>query len=143
MLSSEYRHGVDPKNRLFIPSKHREVLTREDECFVVTAAMRDKCLRIFSMGEWKEYASAYEKFQGKERPKLLRRLYKDMITPTPDSQGRIVLSPALLEYAGITKNAVIVGCGKYAEIWDEETYDAMMAEDDSELDAIMDMVGLY
>ena len=143
MLSSEYRHSVDPKNRLFIPAKHREVLTRDDDSFVVTAAMREKCLRIFSVSEWKEYAAGYEKFQGRERTRLLRRLYKDMITPTPDSQGRIVLTPALLEHAGISKNAVIVGCGKYAEIWDEETYDAMMSEDDSDLDDLMDMAGLY
>ena len=143
MLSGEYRHSIDPKNRLFIPAKHREVLTREDTSFVVTAAMRDKCLRIFSISEWKEYAAGYEKFQGRERTKLLRKLYKDMLTPTPDSQGRIVLSPALLEYAGISKNTVIVGCGKYAEIWDEEAYDAMMAEDDSDLDSLIDMVGLY
>ena len=54
-----------------------------------------------------------------------------------------MLSPALLEYAGISKNTVIVGCGKYAEIWDEEAYDAMMAEDDSDLDSLIDMVGLY
>ena len=143
MLSSEYRHSVDPKNRLFIPAKHREVLTRDDDSFVVTAAMREKCLRIFSVSEWKEYAAGYEKFQGKERTRLLRRLYKDMITPTPDSQGRIVLTSALLEHAGISKNAVIVGCGKYAEIWDEELYDTMMSEDDSDLDDLMDMAGLY
>ena len=66
-----------------------------------------------------------------------------MITPTPDSQGRIVLTSALLEHAGISKNAVIVGCGKYAEIWDEELYDTMMSEDDSDLDDLMDMAGLY
>ena len=86
--------------------------------------MRDKCLRIFSMGEWKEYASAYEKFQGKERPKLLRRLYKDMITPTPDSQGRIILTRELLAFAEIEKSAVIVGCSTYAEIWSAENWQA-------------------
>ena len=26
MLSGEFRHSIDPKNRLFIPAKHREEL---------------------------------------------------------------------------------------------------------------------
>jgi DNA-binding transcriptional regulator/RsmH inhibitor MraZ len=37
----------------------------------------------------------------------------------------------IIKYAGIEKNAVIVGCGDWAEIWAEEVYHAV----DEDLDA--------
>ena len=51
------------------------------------------------------------------------------------------LTPALIQYAGITKGAVIVGCGKYSEIWAEEAYDAMVAEED--LEGMRDLLESY
>ena len=36
----------------------------------------------------------------------------------------------LKNYAGIEKDAVIVGCGRYAEIWSAETYAEKMEEED-------------
>ena len=57
MLSGEFRHGIDPKNRLFIPSKHREELTLTDESFMVAKSIRENCLKVYSMSEWEEYIS--------------------------------------------------------------------------------------
>ena len=61
---------------------------------------------------------------------ILRALHRDAAQVTPDSQGRIVIPPALVTYAGITKGAVIVGCGTYSEIWAEEKYEKMVEEED-------------
>ena len=40
---------------------------------------------------------------------------------------------------GIIKNAVILGCGKYAEIWAEEIY----SENDENIDEIVDALEKY
>ena len=36
----------------------------------------------------------------------------------PDKQGRIVLPAVLREYAGLTKDVVVIGASDRAEIWD-------------------------
>ena len=132
MLSGEFKHGIDPKNRLFIPAKHREELTAGSECFMVAKSIRENCLKVYSMLEWEEYISPIKKMERKDSERILRALHKDAAQVTPDSQGRIILPPALVTYAGIVKGAVIVGCGTYSEIWAEEAYDAMVEAENLE-----------
>ena len=48
-----------------------------------------------------------------------------------DSQGRILLTQSLVEYIKLNKNAVIIGCGRYAEIWAEDSYERMVAAEDA------------
>jgi MraZ protein len=132
MLSGEFRHNIDPKNRLFIPAKHREELTLGNECFMVAKSIRENCLKVYSMSEWEEYISPIRKMERKDSERILRALHKDAAQVSPDSQGRIVLPPTLVQYAGIVKGAVIVGCGAYGEIWAEEAYEAMLEEDNLE-----------
>ncbi|MBQ9087008.1 MAG: division/cell wall cluster transcriptional repressor MraZ [Clostridia bacterium] len=127
MLSGEYKHNLDPKNRIFIPAKHREEL---GESFVVAKSIREKCLRVYSTEEWKEYIKPITNLDGKDRDRIIRALSRNAAQVTPDSQGRIVLTPDLIGYAEITKNAVVVGCGNYAEIWSDENYAAMVEDED-------------
>lgn len=141
MLSGEFRHGIDPKNRLFIPSKHREELTAQCESFMVAKSIREKCLKVYSMSEWEEYISPIKKMDRKDSEKILRALHKDAAQVTPDSQGRIVLPTALVDYANIVKGAVVVGCGTYGEIWAEEAYEAML--DDENLDGMKELLESY
>ena len=132
MLSGEFKHSIDPKNRLFIPAKHREELTAECESFMVTKSIRENCLKVYSMTEWEAYISPITKMERKDSERILRALHKDAAQVTPDSQGRIILPTALIAYAGITKGAVIVGCGAYSEIWAEEAYEAMVNDENLE-----------
>ena len=132
MLSGEFRHNIDPKNRLFIPAKHREELTLGNECFMVAKSIRENCLKVYSMSEWEEYISPIRKMERKDSERILRALHKDAAQVSPDSQGRIVLPPTLVQYAGIVKGAVIGGCGAYGEIWAEEAYEAMLEEENLE-----------
>ncbi|MBO7310419.1 MAG: division/cell wall cluster transcriptional repressor MraZ [Clostridia bacterium] len=132
MLSGEFRHGIDPKNRLFIPAKHREELAKDNECFMVAKSIRENCLKVYSMSEWEEYISPIRKMERRDSERILRALHKDAAQVTPDSQGRIILPTALIAYAGIIKGAVIVGCGAYSEIWAEEAYEAMVNDENLE-----------
>lgn len=127
MLSGEFKHNVDPKNRLFIPAKHREEL---GECFVVAKSIREKCLRVYSTKGWEEYIKPITALDGKDKDRIIRALSRNAAQVTPDAQGRIVLTPDLIGYAELIKNAVIVGCGGYAEIWSEVNYAAMVEDED-------------
>ncbi len=127
MLSGEYKHSLDPKNRIFIPSKHREEL---GEFFVVSKSIRERCLRVYSMAEWDAYIEPIKKLDGKDKDRIIRALSRNAAQVSADSQGRIVLTPDLIAHAELEKNAVIVGCGGYAEIWSDVNYAAMVEEED-------------
>ncbi len=129
MLGGEYRHGLDPKNRIFIPSKLREEL---GATFVVVKDLREKCLKIFSLEEWDKYIAPIKEQKRKLQEPVLRFLNSSMAQVTPDSQGRIVLPKDLIQYADIERDTVIVGCYSYAEIWSEASYNRLKEEEDVE-----------
>ena len=143
MLSGEFKHGLDPKNRLFIPAKHREELTAENESFMVAKSIRENCLKVYSMSEWEAYISPITKMERKDSERILRALHRDAAQVTPDSQGRIVLSASLLEYAEIKKETVVVGCSDYCELWSVDNYRAEIeGEDSEEIRAELERLGL-
>ena len=140
MFSGEFKHTLDTKNRLFIPAKHREEL---GESFMVAKSIRENCLKVYSMQEWEDYISPILKMERKASEAILRALHRDAAQVSADAQGRIVLPAPLVEYAGITKTAVVVGCGKYAEIWSEENYAAMVASENiADIKNLLESYGL-
>lgn len=140
MLTGEYRHSLDPKKRLFIPAKQREELGTS---FMIVRDLRGPRLKVYSTEAWEAFLAPIRQQERKLAEATLRFLHRDAVLAEPDSQGRVVLTPALVAYAGITKEAVVVGCGDYAEIWAAETYDAAMSEEDPEaLCAALEALGL-
>ena len=140
MLSGEFKHNIDTKNRLFIPAKHREEL---GETFMVAKSVRENCLKVYSLEEWERYIEPIVKMERKNSEAILRALHRNASQVSPDAQGRIILPPALVSYAGIEKGAVVVGCGKYAEIWSEEAYEAMVGDEDmADMKDLLESYGL-
>ena len=127
MFGGEYRHNKDSKNRVFMPAKLREEL---GETFVIAKDIREKCLKVYSLEGWEEYIAPLKAQNRKLSEKILRFLHASLAQVTPDSQGRVVIPQELVEYAAIERNIVVVGCGEYAEIWAESTYDENKAEID-------------
>ena len=60
MFMGEYRHTVDPKGRLIIPSRFRELLGAE---FVVTRGL-DGCLFVYPMDSWGSYVEELKSAPG-------------------------------------------------------------------------------
>lgn len=129
MLGGEYRHGLDPKNRVFIPAKLREEL---GETFVVVKDLREKCLKIYSQAEWDKYIAPIKNQERRLAEKVLRFLSSSMSQVVPDSQGRILIPKDLVQYAEIERDVVVVGCYDYAEIWAEESYQRLKEEENLE-----------
>lgn len=129
MLSNNFRHNVDSKNRLFVPAKYREEL---GESFVVSQSIRGNYLKIYSHEEWEKYIAPIKLLPRKTSEAALRFLIGNSIEVSPDGQGRIILPPSMLEFASIVKGTVIIGCGDYAEIWAEEAFEVEPSVQDSE-----------
>ena len=140
MFTGEYEHSVDSKNRIFVPAKFRDEL---GESFIVSRDMRGARLKIFSLAGWEAYIAPIKEQERKISEKALRYLHRNAVQVSPDSQGRIVLTRELLAYAEIEKNAVVVGCSDYAEIWSAENWRTELGgESAEEIRAELERFGL-
>ena len=139
MLTDRFEHSLDGKNRLIIPAKHREQL---GPVFMITQSI-DNCLQVYSMEEWKKYSDKLDALPNKKLAAVRRFIYSNASEVTPDSQGRVVISPALKRFAGLEKNVVIAGCGNIAEIWAAEKWEEINSEDNlASVAELMDEYGL-
>ena len=129
MFTGEYTHSVDAKKRIFVPARFREEL---GETFVVARDIRGEILKVFSLEGWQSYIAPIMNQERKLSEKAIRYLHRNALQVSPDVQGRILLTKELLDYAGIVKDAVIVGCNSYVEIWSAENYEREIADEDIE-----------
>ena len=53
-----------------------------------------------------------------------------------NSKGRIVIAQKLIDYAQLKKECTIIGVGNRIEIWDTETYDKYLEENEDLIPAI-------
>ena len=140
MLTGKYNHSVDAKNRIIIPSKLKEQL---GEPITVLKSPSDKCLTLYSKAEGEIYA---EKLSALPRTKMrdaVRYLYANSLEVVPDAQGRIMLPQEMLDHAGITKNIVTAGCGRYAEMWSAEVWEESALDSPPEdITAVLEELGL-
>lgn len=130
MLFGEFRHAVDAKNRLFIPAKFREQL---GESFIVIRSATEDAhyLSVYSQEGWADIEARLAE-QPRARTRDINRFWgRNGLEVSPDSQGRILLTQALIDYTGLDKSAVVIGCGRYAEIWSEDAYERMIAAEDA------------
>ena len=51
-----------------------------------------------------------------------RMLFALATEQTPDKQGRVSLTPELREYAGLTKDCVVIGVSNKIEIWEPKAW---------------------
>ena len=130
MFMGEYNHTIDAKGRLIIPSKFREVLGDE---FVVTKGM-DGCLFVFDDPEWQAFEEKLRSLPmiDKEARQFTRFFLAGAASVEVDKQGRILLPAVLREFAGITKDAVLVGVGSRVVIWSRDRWEGTVTYQDME-----------
>ncbi|MGP1350007.1 MAG: division/cell wall cluster transcriptional repressor MraZ [Stomatobaculum sp.] len=120
MFTGEYNHTVDTKGRLIVPSLYREQLGAS---FVVTKGL-DGCLFVYSETEWNklEEKLANLPLTNQGARKFSRFLHAGAVYCETDRQGRILLPANLRDFAGIVKEAVLIGNGNHVEIWSAENW---------------------
>jgi MraZ protein len=137
----KYFNTIDQKNRIIVPSKHRDLL--KGKCFVSKGM--DKCLNIYTVERWEAQMEKLDSLpQSDKRIRaFIRNLSGNAIECNIDSQGRIVITDELKEYAGIDKDLVTIGANKVIEVWDRDSYSNSVDNDYSEEDIAEALAGLY
>lgn len=139
MLIGEYKHNLDDKRRLAIPSKFRKEL---DEGAILTRGL-DNCLFLFPSKFWAPFAEMLAGLSmAKQDTRALARLFLSGATEVEfDSLGRILVPEHLKKYADLKKSIVVAGLFSRLEIWDEERWENYRAGLERNSDKIAEKLG--
>src|SRR5439155_21287319 len=113
--------ALDSKGRLAVPTRHREALAQQADGRVVLTVDPSHCLLVYPLIAWEpieQRLMALSSFNEKIRA-LQRLLVGHADDVVVDSAGRILVPPALRQYAALDKRVVLVGQGNKFELWDE------------------------
>lgn len=123
MFLGTYTPSLDDKGRLILPARFREELARG---LVITKG-QERCLTVWTAVGFAEVAdrmrlaagqaASPEAVIGRSARDYHRVFFASAYDCVPDSQGRIVVPPPLREYAGLTRECVVIGADTRLEIW--------------------------
>ena len=142
-MIGKYPAKLDDKNRLIVPSKLRGEL---GEVFFVTLGLNcgRACLTVYTAQDWDKIQENFSNLSIAQRGGAASMIFSNAAECVPDKQSRFMLNQYLLNYAGISRDVMIVGRAGQAEIWDAESYAAYEQENltPEKLLASLEAIGL-
>ncbi len=128
MFLGEFDHSLDDKGRLVLPRKFRGEL--DDGCVLTKG--QENCLYVFTMAQWEEEIARMRLLPRTDRNarKFSRSFFASANDQTVDRQGRIQIPETHRVYAGLGKDAKVVGANDRIEIWSTDAWAAEVAEAD-------------
>jgi MraZ protein len=122
-----FEHALDAKHRLTVPAKFRAALAGG----VVLAASQEtipdapRSIAIWTPDAYEAYTSAALAGLSPISPEArdLKRFFFNYSHDTElDSANRVMIPPALLDYAALDKEVVVTGSGECLEVFDRARY---------------------
>ncbi len=136
----EFAHSVDGKGRLAIPAKFRP---RFAEGAVVTRWL-EHSLAVFPTNRFAELQTQVAKLPVSDRRarEFTRFLFAGAHEDAPDEQGRVGLPKHLRAYAGIGREAVVVGTNDHLELWAPDAWREYIAESEGSMAEHLEDLGI-
>jgi MraZ protein len=122
VFTGEYRHSVDDKGRLAVPSKFRAQL----DAGLVVSRWLESCLAVHTRASWDALEAKVATLPITDQNARLfeRFIFAGATETTLDGQGRVLLPAYLREAAGLGSEAVVVGIRDHAEIWAPDRWES-------------------
>lgn len=129
MFLGTYTPRLDEKSRLILPAKFREELA---EGLVLTRG-QERCVYVFSA---REFERVHEQMtsaplSSRQARDYIRVFLSGASDEVPDKQGRVTVPAPLRQYAGLDRDVTVIGAGTRVEIWDSESWNAYLAEQEA------------
>lgn len=123
MFRGSSSHTLDDKGRLIIPARFRSIIQSEGGDAVMLT-QKDKAVFGFSLQEWSRVEERIRSMANtSDAFRRFRRIFVGSAQECPcDKQGRVLIPPALREYAQLGKEIVLVGVQDHFEIWSQENW---------------------
>ena len=139
MLIGEYKHTLDPKKRLSMPSKWRKELGKN---LVITRGL-DNCLFVYPIAEWKKITDKIGELPlGQADTRSFNRFFlSGAVEVEVDSVGRILVPDFLKDFGKLDSKVVLAGIHDRIEIWDEEQWETYKREIEAQADGLAEKLG--
>lgn len=121
-----YECTADAKGRLMLPvAFKKQVQSVADKGFVLKRSVFQKCLELYSMDEWDKVMAGINQLNrfNKKNMDFIRMFNAGVKQVELDSNGRLLLTKDLMEFAGISKDVVLASAVNMIEIWDKQKYE--------------------
>jgi len=124
--------AIDDKGRIMLPMKFREYLSRNDETTLWLTNI-DACIRAYPTAVWSEIEQKILSTPVRtDNERNFNRFILGGVQECPmDKQGRILVPQSLRRYAGLEKDAAVIGLITHFEIWNIDRYEKTYTWDGS------------
>ncbi len=132
MFQGEFSNNMDDKGRVSIPAAFRDVLKtcHAESEIIITRSPHSRCLLAYPKREWNRLQKRINATQPSEALRAFKRIvFSSAQEYLSDRQGRVLLSPALRDYASLQRTAVFAGAGEIFEIWDKQSWEDQLEAD--------------
>tara|TARA_Y100000768_G_scaffold58728_1_gene39490 strand:+ start:22 stop:486 length:465 start_codon:yes stop_codon:yes gene_type:complete len=144
----EYSYSLDSKGRINMPARFRQVLSKNNKNTFVTTRGMDSCIWVYPLSQWLEIETSLRSLSSlsKIHRTFVRNTARYATPSTYDKQGRITLSPSLIDYAGLEKDVLIIGMVNKMEVWNpqylENTEKEAMGIDSNAYDDLAEKINI-
>ena len=122
MFLGEYQTKFTGRGRIVLPKIMRQELG-EDKMIILSRGF-EGCIWGFSQTRFEEEAKKQLEISAtEERARYLRRyLFSGSVSAELDAQNRFIIPAALLIYANLREEVVIIGAGDHFEVWNKKLW---------------------
>jgi transcriptional regulator MraZ len=142
LYAGEFRHSIDDKNRITIPSRWRRGRPEE---FILLPEATHQFLIVMSPTEFAKMSLAAETTQtvsARDRRVFLRHLHSRAQHVGADRQGRLVLPEDLCGKVGLKGEVALVGGQGRFEIWNLQRWKRAHEEETPTYQHVASAIGL-
>lgn len=119
----EYESTVDAKGRFLLPAGFKKQLAEGENRFIISRGF-EKCLTLYPLKSWEPIVAKINQLNDFDpKVRAFRRQFLGGATEVEaDTAGRLLLPPTLKEFAGLSKDIILVAAVDKIEIWDASKY---------------------
>ncbi|RJP72051.1 MAG: division/cell wall cluster transcriptional repressor MraZ [Ignavibacteriales bacterium] len=142
MLIGSFNFTLDSKNRVSIPAKFRKSLDAEgNNKFYINRGV-SKCIEVYPAEQWKILMDSLTRLNSfNAENAIFKRVYlQNAAEVSLDGQSRLLLPTSLIEFAGIEKDAFILGAITKIEIWNPAIYNELVQQQAESFEQIAEKV---
>jgi len=141
-FAGEFRHAIDEKHRITIPSRWRG---EGGEEFIILPEPQHQFLLVMSQEEFSRMSAQAESqstVSARDRRIFLRHLHSRAEHGTSDRQGRLVLPEDMCRTLGLKGEVALVGNRGRFEIWNLQKWKRAHEEETATYQHVASVLGL-
>jgi MraZ protein len=140
--AGEFRHSIDGKNRITVPSRWR---SEDDANLILLAEAQQQCLLVMSESEFARMSAAaasHPNVTARDARVFARQLHARSVHGSVDKQGRLVLPDALCQQLELKGEVALVGGLGRFEIWNLQKWKRAHEEETPTYQHVANVIGL-